>query len=33
MAHQAWKKVVCCGMAAFGITFQQKNTLSLKTRN
>jgi len=33
VAHLAWKKGVCCGRAAFDITFQHKSTLSLKTRN
>ena len=29
MAHLAWKKGVCHGRAAFGITFQHKTTFSL----
>jgi len=33
VAHLAWKRGVCCGRAAFDITFQQKTTLSFKTRN
>jgi len=33
VAHLAWKKGVCCGRAAFDITFQHKTTLSLTTRN
>jgi len=33
VAHLAWKKGVCHGRAAFDITFQQKTTLSFKTRN
>jgi len=31
VAHLAWKKGVCCGRAAFDITFQHKTTLSLNT--
>ena len=30
--HLAWNKRVCCRRAAFHIIFQQKTTLSLKTR-
>ena len=33
VAHLAWKKGVCCGSAAFDITFQHKTTFSLETRN
>ena len=33
VAHQAFKKGVCSGRAAFDVTFQHESMLSIKTRN